>query len=211
MSLKPYADIMAGRIRRLVRSRLFRYVGAYTIIVLATFLAGLQHFVLTLPKESRDALGYTDGIIVMTGGQQRLAGGLLLLSEGWAQRMLISGVGPGVSRTVLVDELELDDRLAWALFCCSELDFTADDTRGNALAARGWAEQNEMRSLRLVTASYHMPRALLVFASAMPEIELHQWPVAPDDLRLERWWRDQSMIRLLAREYAKYLAESLRR
>ena len=122
--------------------------------------------------------------------------------------MLISGVGEGVNRAVLVQELKLDDDQANALFCCVELDFTADNTRGNAIAARRWAMQHEMRSLRLV-GNYHMPQALVVFAREMPEYDLYQWAVTPEDLRLDDWWRDRAMLRLLAREYAKYLAETI--
>jgi len=190
--------------------RFLRYLAVYVVIALASLVAGLQHFVLTLPKAPAGGLQFTDGIVVVTGGQQRLDDGLWLLTEGKAGRMLISGVGDGVNRAVLVQELALNDRQANALFCCVELDFTAGNTRGNASAARRWALQHRMRSLRLVTASYHMPRALVVFAREMPELDLYQWAVTPQDLRLDRWWRDRAMLRLLAREYAKYLAETIR-
>ena len=124
--------------------------------------------------------------------------------------MLISGVGDGVSRAVLVQQLGLDAQQVNTLFCCVDLDFAAKDTRGNAIAARRWALENNMRSLRLVTANYHMPRALLVFANEMPEFDLYQYPVTPGDLRLEGWWHNPAMLRLLMREYAKYLAETIR-
>ena len=196
--------------RRMSRGRMVRYLAVYAVIGLASLIAGLQHFVLTLPKSPSGGLQFTDGIVVVTGGQQRVDDGLRLLTEGKAGRMLISGVGEGVNRAVLVQELQLNDREANALFCCAELDFTADNTRGNAIAARRWAMQHDMRSLRLVTASYHMPRALVVFARELPEFDLYQWAVTPDDLRLDDWWRDRAMLRLLAREYAKYLAETVR-
>ena len=114
--------------------RILRYLLAYAVLATATLVAGLQHFVLTLPQATTGAIQYTDGIVVVTGGQQRLDDGLELLTAGKAERMLISGVGEGVNRAVLVQELGLDDREAGALFCCVELDFTADNTRGNAAA-----------------------------------------------------------------------------
>ena len=190
-------------------SKLARYGTAYLLLMVASLVAGLQHFVLTLPKTPNGQLQFTDGIIVMTGGQQRLDDGLVLLTDGHAGKMLISGVGEGVNRAVLVQELMLNDQQANALFCCVELDFTARDTRGNAIAARRWADEHGIQSLRLVTANYHMPRALVVFARAMPDLDLYQWPVTPGDLQLERWWNNPAMLRLLVREYAKYLAETL--
>lgn len=191
-------------------SRLLRYALVYVCLASALLLSGLQHFVLTLPNATGKQLQYTDGIVVMTGGQKRLDDGLHLLTEGIAGKMLISGVGDGVSRAVLVQQLDLDERQINALFCCVDLDFSAEDTRGNARAARSWAIENNMRSLRLVTANYHMPRTLLVFANEMPEFNLYEYPVYPDDLRIDGWWHDRAMLRLLIREYAKYLAETLR-
>mgnify|MGYP002214578845 CR=1 FL=1 len=197
-------------LRRAMTPRTAKYLAVYLVLAFASFIAGLQHFVLTLPQAPQGKLQFTDGIVVMTGGQQRLDDGLRLLTAQQGGKMLISGVGEGVNRAVLVQELGLDDRKAELLFCCVELDFTADNTRGNAIATRRWAMLHEMRTLRLVTANYHMPRALVVFAREMPEFDLYQWAVTPDDLRLDDWWRDRAMLRLLAREYAKYLAETIR-
>ncbi len=189
--------------------RILLYLLTYAVLATATLVAGLQHFVLTLPQATTGAIQYTDGIVVVTGGQQRLDDGLELLTAGKAERMLISGVGEGVNRAVLVQELALDDREAGALFCCVELDFTADNTRGNAAATKKWASKHGMQSVRLVTASYHMPRALAVFGREMPDLDIYQWAVMPEDLEIQNWWFDRAMLRLLSREYVKYLAETI--
>jgi hypothetical protein len=39
---------------------------------------------------------------------------------------------------------------------------------------------------------------------------LYYWPVSPDDLQINSWWKDPGLVRLLAREYAKFLAEIIR-
>ena len=185
--------------------RRMRHISLVVLLILAVLVAGLQHFVLTLPKPLSTQPEYTDGIVVMTGGQQRLTDGIQLLSDGFASKLLISGVGKGVDRDILVRELDLNESQTNSLFCCVELDHAAQDTRGNADIAYQWAKTHRMASLRLVTANYHMPRALLVFSRKMPDITLYQWPVNPDDLKLDRWWHDPALIRLLAREYAKFL------
>ena len=174
-------------------------------VVVATLVASFQHFVLTLPQATTDRLQFTDGIVVMTGGQQRLDDGVRLLTEGFADKMLISGVGKGVNRAILVQELGLSEAQINALFCCVELDHAAQDTYGNARSAREWSRSHGMQSLRLVTANYHMPRTLLIFSRELPHVDLYQWPVSPDDLDLVNWWRDPASLRLLAREFAKYL------
>ena len=186
----------------------FIFIGV--LLTLPCFLAGLQHFVLNLPKISSSVGPTTDGIVVITGGQQRLDDGLRLLQIGAGKALLVSGVGRGVNKSILADKLELSAPVMTLMDCCVTLEFEASDTRGNALAASQWAEKNKFQSLRLVTSNYHMPRAKHVFTSKMPDIELYFWPVSPADLTLETWWKKSDMIRLLAREYAKYLTENLR-
>ena len=186
----------------------FIFIGG--LLTLPCFLAGLQHFVLNLPKISSQVGPATDGIVVITGGQQRLADGVRLLQTGAGKALLVSGVGRGVSKSILADELDLGAPAMTLLDCCVTLEFRASDTRGNALAASQWALKNKFQSLRLVTSNYHMPRAKHVFTSKMPNIELYFWPVSPADLTLETWWKKPDIIRLLAREYAKYLTEHLR-
>ena len=186
----------------------FIFIGV--LLTLPCFLAGLQHFVLNLPKISSSVGPTTDGIVVITGGQQRLDDGLRLLQIGAGKALLVSGVGRGVNKSILADKLELSAPVMTLMDCCVTLEFEASDTRGNALAASQWAEKNKFQSLRLVTSNYHMPRAKHVFTSKMPDIELYFWPVSPADLTLETWWKKLDMIRLLAREYAKYLTENLR-
>jgi uncharacterized SAM-binding protein YcdF (DUF218 family) len=186
----------------------FIFIGA--LFTLPCFLAGLQHFVLNLPKISSQAGPATDGIVVITGGQQRLADGVHLLQIGAGKALLVSGVGRGVSKSILADELDLGAPALTLLDCCVTLEFEANDTRGNALAASEWAAKNKYQSLRLVTSNYHMPRAKHVFTRKMRDIELYFWPVSPVDLTLETWWQKPDIIRLLVREYAKYLTEHIR-
>ena len=186
----------------------FIFIGG--LLTLPCFLAGLQHFVLNLPKISSQPGPATDGIVVITGGQQRLADGVRLLQIGAGRALLVSGVGRGVSKSILADELQLGAPAMTLLDCCVTLEFGAIDTRGNALAASQWAAKNKFQSLRLVTSNYHMPRAKRVFTSEITDIKLYFWPVSPTDLTLETWWQKPDIIRLLAREYAKYLTEHLR-
>ena len=141
-------------------------------VLVAVFISGLQYFVLNLPRHMETPIRQSDGIVVITGGQQRLDAGLTLLATGTASKLLISGVGAGLSKAILANDLQLDQTQRDLLICCAELEFAARDTRGNARAARHWAETNKLASLYLVTANYHMPRAKLAFEREMPHIDL---------------------------------------
>ena len=160
-----------------------------------------------MPKVGKLQIFRSDGIVVITGGQQRLEAGLSLLASGVASKLLISGVGVGINKAILANDLHLNLAHRSLLECCVELEFAAIDTRGNANAARQWADANDLSSLYLVTANYHMPRARLAFEREMPEVSFYYWPVNPVDLQVERWWTKPQLVRLLAREYVKFLAE----
>ena len=179
-------------------------------VLAAIFISGLQYFVLNLPRHMEFPTRQSDGIVVITGGQQRLDAGLKLLAAGTASKLLISGVGNGLSKVILANDLQLSQTQRDLLMCCAELEFEARDTLGNARAARHWAGNNNLASLYLVTANYHMPRAKLAFKREMPNIDLYYWSVNPDDLHIDSWWRDPGLVRLLAREYAKFLTEIIR-
>jgi uncharacterized SAM-binding protein YcdF (DUF218 family) len=76
----------------------------------------------------------------------------------------------------------------------------ADDTVGNAEETKVWVRANTIRSIRLVTASYHMRRSLWEFQHAMPDVSLIAHPVFPDHTKSGQG----GYILLLAGEYSKY-------
>src|SRR5690606_842180 len=55
----------------------------------------------------------------------------------------------------------------------------ATSTRGNGQEIGEWARQKGIGSLRVVTAGYHMPRALLELRRNMPDVILLPHPVQP--------------------------------
>ena len=59
--------------------------------------------------------------------------------------------------------------------------------------------------MRLVTATYHMPRSLLEFREAMPGAEILPHPVFSRNFRQSDWWQWRGSALLLAKEYNKYL------
>ena len=98
-----------------------------------------------------------------------------------------------------------DEAANWAS-CCVVLGHEADNTLGNAQETARWMHSQGFRSLRLVTAWYHMPRSLLEFGRAMPEIDIVAHPVFPEQVKSEHWWAWRGTAMLLISEYAKYLA-----
>ena len=89
--------------------------------------------------------------------------------------------------------------------CCIVLGHGADDTVGNARETARWMAQEGYRSLRLVTANYHMRRSLLEFRRAMPGVEIVPHPVFPGHVKQRNWWRWPGSASLNIGEYSKYL------
>lgn len=183
-------------------------VGAVVaLIALAGILiAGLFSFVGKLPREVKDPDGHTGAIVVLTGGSARLAAGFDLLSRGQAERLFISGVDRGTSRNAIRARAANTDRFD----CCVFIGREALNTAGNAEETSTWFETQGYDSLRVVTASYHMPRSLLEMRRAMPGIALVPHPVFPGSVKIDSWWRAPGTASLLATEAAKYWAATVR-
>ena len=208
--LRPFASLVMTSHNLSLLKALFRSMSVLCVFVTLSLIAMLQHFILTLPKPASGDVSITDGIVVATGRQARIEEGLRLLSEGRASQMLVTGVGKGISHTSLKRTLRLTTAQIRVLECCVDLDAAARDTIGNARSAALWADANALKSLRLVTANYHLPRAQNEFQRAFPETSLHVFAVLPPDLKLDTWYRHWPSAKLLVREYGKYLVSLIR-
>ena len=173
------------------------------LLLAALWIGGLVRFAATLPTDPETPGRKTDAIVVLTGGADRIEEGVRLLGEGRAPVLFVSGVGDGVTAERL---LELAGRASSSpLACCIELGRAARDTVGNAAEVAVWAAERKARSLRIVTAAYHLPRALHLLRRAAPGIEMLAHPVIPETLNLDGWWRWPVTREVLVRAYHKYL------
>ena len=172
-------------------------------VLTGAWAVGLLVFATSLDAAVEDPDSVTDAIVVLTGGSERLSRGLALLEAGKARKLFISGVHKGVDLPELLRQARPQ---APERSCCIILGHAADDTVGNATETAAWMGREGFSSLRLVTAAYHMRRALLEFRRAMPEAAIVAHPVFPDAFKRDRWWRWPGTAHLLAVEYTKYLA-----
>jgi uncharacterized SAM-binding protein YcdF (DUF218 family) len=180
-----------------------RHVPSLVIaIVSLALIGGFAWFASQIPDEVADPDSPTDAIVVLTGGSLRIESGLGLLAAGKAKKLFISGVYRGADVNAL---LHTSGQHPDWLTCCIVLGYDADNTHGNAAETAIWMRKENFHSLRLVTASYHMPRSLLEFDRAMPEIHILPHPVFPESVPRE-WWRSSHAAAVMIREYIKYLA-----
>lgn len=180
----------------------------YGFLVLAgLWTTGFLWFVSQVNCPPEDTQTRTDAIVALTGGTERLATAAELLKEEKAGKMLISGVDRKVDWMLLAETIhELPDTLADRI----TLGHVACNTRENALETRDWLERNGFKSVRLVTASYHMPRSLSEFKNVMPEMVIIPNPIFPQTVKHKEWWKWPGTFTLILSEYTKFLVVSVR-
>jgi uncharacterized SAM-binding protein YcdF (DUF218 family) len=172
--------------------RVFALAGLAAIVALVAWLAGFVWF-LHLVGETVEIPAHTDGIVAFTGGPDRVETALRLLDEGRADQLLLSGIGGGAE---LPELAHLAGLRATPLYARVTIGRGATTTRGNAAETAAWVRADSIRSLLVVTASYHMPRAMSELSHALSSVRLYPVPVSTGRA---------TPLRLLAEEYVKYL------
>jgi uncharacterized SAM-binding protein YcdF (DUF218 family) len=184
------------------------------MILLAAWVAGLLAFAnrvanSTPPPDPPQA----DAIVALTGASTvRLEAAEALLEEGLGRRLFISGVNREATRqqvraTLVTGAQATEGR---TFDCCVDLGFKAENTLGNARETAPWVARHRYRTLIVVTADYHMPRALLELHAAMPGVALYPFPVATEAVDARRWWASPDDARRMVLEYCKYIVILIR-
>lgn len=184
-------------------------VKALTLAALAVIVAwmiGFLWFAGEIPKPSAGSRTgsplTTDAIVDLTGGSERLEAGLDLLSQGRAKKLFVSGVYRGVDVTRL---LRAARKAPADIECCVVLGYDADNTAGNAHETAAWMVKEGFGSLRVVTASYHLPRSLVEFRAVLSSAVIVPHPVHPKQFKHDEWWLWPGTAGLMIGEYNKYL------
>ncbi len=167
------------------------FIVRFVAVAVLAWSLGFAAFVVFLPGPAAPGIR-TDVVVVPTGGPGRIARGAHLVATGKARRMLITGAAPMVRGREIAVENKLDPRI---FACCVDLGHEASNTRSNAEETVDWLRTRKVRSVRLVTTDWHVPRARL---------ELDQ-VVDRDVMIVDDGIRSRASFDVLMREYNKYL------
>ena len=187
------------------RRRIGRAIALAATLLVVAGLAGFGAFVASLDRLERDPPSRADGIVALTGGSQRIGDALELLAKGYGGRLLITGVN---ERTTRAEIERLSSGQQALVRCCVDLDYRARNTIENARETGRWVRAHGFGSLIVVTSNYHMPRTLIELEHVLPEIRKVPYVVVPGQ---GSWWANPGIVRLLAAEYAKFVAVWVRR
>ena len=170
------------------------------------WLAGYAAFsISTISIKPKNTGASSDAIIVLTGGNYRIKTGFDLWAQHYAPHLFITGVHKSVTLSALVREWEKvnTDNLPLPN-CCAAVGHSATTTIENAQEAAAWIKRADgaaIKTIHLVTSTYHTPRAQMEFQRAMPEIKIINHPVTQGDYKVneKRFWR------ITASEYNKII------
>lgn len=174
----------------------FSYV---LIIALPLWLIGFVFFILYVFSFQISETHSAEAIVAWTGGEYRIQTAVKLLEEKQADSLLISGVNKKARPASFLGEISPEKRAKITL------GYQATTTKENALETADWIYKNQFKSVILVTSFYHMPRSLLEFKHALPQITLYPYPIWPKDFTESvSWIHTRSAFHLFV-EYHKFL------
>jgi uncharacterized SAM-binding protein YcdF (DUF218 family) len=186
---------------------LMKSVAAFLVVALIWF-CGLLAFASRVQHETPAAPpAPRQGIVALTGAgsNERIAEAMSLLEDGYGRRVLVSGVNPRpAARTSATSRAPCAASTTAAWTWAS----TAADTVGNARETAAWAQAMRYDRLIVVTADYHMPRAMLELNAVLRGTGVTAETYRGADAGAEgpHWWRIPGAARLMVLEYCKYLA-----
>lgn len=186
--------------------RVLLYTLRFFIVVFVgggLWLAGLVLFTGLIPSSVQDKESATDGIVIFTGGKTRIHVALSLFESGKGRFLLISGVNPDSTLPQMISGLPHKSRIT--------LGYEARDTVGNAAETALWAYKNNIKSIRLITSNYHMPRSLFELRRTLPDVKILPHPVVAKSFLESKWWLEPKTLTLVVQEYNKFLFAFVKR
>tara|TARA_Y100000768_G_scaffold281030_2_gene215994 strand:- start:2868 stop:3461 length:594 start_codon:yes stop_codon:yes gene_type:complete len=147
-----------------------------------------------------------DGIVVFTGGEDRIKTSIELLSNGIAKRLFISGVNPGTNKYNISEQIHINSNL---IDCCIDLGSNAKNTFENAAETTDWIRENEYKNIIIVTSDYHMKRSLMILKNFSEDTNFFPYHVKSKllyDMNITKFEK----LRIIVLEYSKYLFTRLR-
>lgn len=171
-----------------------------SLLALVAWLGGFIAFAYQINHYSLDNQTQTEAIVVLTGGRNRISEAIKVYNQGLAKKLFISGVEKNTSLAAISHQQDVVFPEEKTVL----LEKKSTNTIENAIETQIWIQQNQIKSIRLVTSNYHIPRSLQEFQHQNPELKIIIHPVFSDYVAKE-WWKSTRSFYLIASEYNKFL------
>ena len=176
-----------------------------SILGLLSFLAiwsgGLLYFIFNYNQEETPTDIRVDGIVVFTGSSGRINEGINLLEKDKSKFMLVTGV----NKSSLINTENWIKSKTSMYSCCIELETKAINTVGNAKETIKWVNKYNLKSIRLVTSSYHILRSEIELKKIAPEsLIIIKHPIRDSTEKIS-FQNLVSYLMLISIEYSKFI------
>ena len=177
-----------------------KFVCKICFLLAFVWFAGLVAFNYKISHYQVDENVKTDAIVVLTGGAYRIKEAFRLLNENLSDTLFISGVEKKISLNSLLKAQHVAPVANKKII----LENSSQNTVENAIEVNEWIRKNNIKSIRLVTSNYHMPRSLLEFQIQNKGLDVLVNPVFSKNVS-SKWWASSGTFCLISSEYTKYL------
>ncbi len=177
-----------------------RLIKIIIVVLFGGWMSGFIIFAHRINDYKTDTSTFTQAVIALTGGKNRILEAVNVYKKGMANKVFISGVSRNVSWEMIKKrqkiELINDDDIT--------IGYRAKNTIGNAKETVAWLKKNKIKSIRLVTSNYHMARSIAEFKLKDEKLKIIPHPVYSDRVE-KKWWKSWHTFSLIFKEYNKFL------
>lgn len=134
--------------------------------------------------------GTADAIVAVSGGDTsaRTAEAIKLYQNGWATKLIMSGAAQDKSGPSNAEAMAKQAVAAGVPEDVIITENKSETTQQNAEQTQSIFESYNIKSVILVTSSYHERRASLEFAARSPNVLVRRHPVSSDGQWSGWWW-----------------------
>jgi len=149
-----------------------------------------------------------DAIVAISGGDTaaRANEAIELYQQGWADKLIFSGAAydkSGPSNAEVMRQMALDAGVSAGSIVIEE---EGETTKQNAENTQDIFQQNNIKSVILVTSTYHQRRASLEFNKRSGDVvQVRNHPVASDNQWSGLWWLTPTGWYLAVSEFVKII------
>lgn len=154
------------------------------IICFILYLCGFCIFIFNLKYKPNDIETKTDAIIILTGEPNRIYDGIDEFTKGLSDKLFISGIYSSAPiKNVIIKNLNLIKQkrnISIPKIIKNIETGKAENTLGNAIESKTWIENNKIKSARVLTSYYHIPRTKVLYKKYLPNIKIIYHPVSSE-------------------------------
>lgn len=168
------------RNQELHNKKIIKYFKLF-LLLFFVYLVGFVVFTFKINQKQNIPNNKTDAIVVLTGASGRITEGIKQLVAGNGEKLFISGVYKKNSNNNVIKSV-ISKLTKTNIFISSDIltrieEGKAKSTIENTIETKNYIDENKIKSIRLITSFYHIPRVKILFSKYIPTIQIIYHPI----------------------------------